>query len=812
MRIFGLDIDLTTKKVPNLAGTPIEDQGGRTIEIKKIKPVSNPVLAYRTSFSKRGTFEPPEYNLVEIGRVEDVESYARQAFRKKCGLMFKEGWEFIGPNQKTVTYIQERFMQIEAASGMPTKLLMRETAMNLIKYSNAFWVKTRNQRASGGSPRVLPGQQRRVTPIAAYFQVPPEAIEIKRDEHGKVLRYRQKTPEGKFVEFNPIDVVHFYFDRKTGFATGTPFIVPVLDDIRALRRIEENIELLVYQNLFPLFHYKVGTPEAPAEIYPDGTNEVDVVRKEIQFMPSEGGIVTPERHAIDAIGSEGRAIRAEGYLTHFKKRVFSGLGLSAVDFGEGETANRATADNMSRSLVDDVKAMQRELETFISEYVIKELLLESTFDKPVSLINLVAMKFHEVDLDAKIKVENHMMTLYQGFLTTEDETRRSMGLEPLTEEQRANTFWELVKKPQFLIQSLDESLTQEEAVASPGVEVEEGEQAAANQRRMAEEERMARAKAAGRKGPAKTKSSGAEGTAKSRNQPSNQRGKNQGPTKRKSFHTGGFSLDDNVVKEYYNMLKSDAILAIKKGTYDPTWLKAHSLAAAAKAQEKFERELRTSFRAGVRKAGVSTHLVNSEFAFRVISDRAHQHIGKIINRLMDLLNARVHGQIGELDQKNLISKVSAVFDAVEFRTETVHRSELHKANMFGLALGLRAAGFAEAGIQTNEGACEECINNKDLTIDLNYVTIDQVPGLHPNCTCSLKPIQPNQEEDSIQDLTAKEERCVKRVKSQLRKKFPGRSAENIKVSAIRICRASVGDESTTDELVEKFKEEDFNNA
>jgi hypothetical protein len=52
--------------------------------------------------------------------------------------------------------------------------------------------------------------------------------------------------------------------------------------------------------------------------------------------------VPAERHEIKAIGAEGRALRAEGYLSYFKQRIFAGLGVSAIDMGEGDTSNRST--------------------------------------------------------------------------------------------------------------------------------------------------------------------------------------------------------------------------------------------------------------------------------------------------------------------------------------------------------------------------------------------------------------------------------------------------------------------------------------
>jgi hypothetical protein len=525
-------------------------------------------------------------------------------------------------------------------------------------------------------------------------------------------------------------------------------------------------------------------------------------------MPSEGGIVTPERHSIASIGSEGRALRAEGYLTHFKKRVFSGLGLSAVDFGEGETANRATADSMSRSLVDDVKAMQRDFEMFINEYIIKELLLESTIEDALNRENLVVIKFHEVDLDAKIKVENHMMTLYQGYLTTEDETRRAMGREPLTEEERMNTFWELIKKPEMLIQSIDEKYLPVEVIDNPNMAAGEADITKANEQSTQEQERLAKAKV-GNKGPINTKPGGAEKMAKSRNTPSNQHGTNTGPTKAKSFMES-LPIQDNVIKLYYNMLRSDTMAAVQQGKYDEIWFKTISLATVTKIQEKLERELRQEFRQGLKKANIDISSTNFDYVYDILRDRAQVYITNIINKLTRLLETKVHPHMAQLKKSEILTKISAIFEAIEFKTGTVYRSELRKAQMFGLALGLKVAGHKSVTIVPGAHACEECFKNKNVTIDLQYVIIEQIPGFHPDCSCDLKPTNINpSESDSRDDLTAKEERCVLQVKQQLRKKFPGRSHEEIKVSAIKICRSAINNESETEKLIQSFNEEDF---
>ena len=349
MKIFGIEFGKSQKLKDIIVEDQIPEIKVSLPDTKKpalIPTVKDPTLNYNATRNLgRGAFQPSEYDLAEIGRIADTDSYVSQAFDKKTALMFKEGYDFIGPNLRTIKYSKARFEQISAASKIPTNDLFRAIGSAVIQKSNAFIIKVRNLEASGGKERIEPGKSGSIKPVAAYFIAPAETMEYQMSNN-RIISWRQCMPNGDIKEYHPRDVIHITYRKrmfiKQGFIFGTPILVPVVDDIRALRKIEENIELLIYQHLFPLFQYQVGTETMPAGITEAGEREIDVVRREIQYMPTEGGIVTSERHKITAIGAEGRALRAEGYITHFKKRVFSGLGLSAVDFGEGECFDELT--------------------------------------------------------------------------------------------------------------------------------------------------------------------------------------------------------------------------------------------------------------------------------------------------------------------------------------------------------------------------------------------------------------------------------------------------------------------------------------
>lgn len=202
--------------------------------------IKTPVLGYRGYWS-RAAFWPGEYDMAEIGRAADTDSYLSRSFKKKVGLLMKEGYRWVGKNPGTIQYIKSRIAQIERATGYPFLLMVREVAGDLVKFSNAYICKVRNVQASGGSKRKH--GKKTVAPVAGYFRVPPETMNFKRDQNGQVIKYQQRimTPltapkTGKWPEWDPIDMIHIYHDRKGGFAVGTPDTVPVLDDVRILDR------------------------------------------------------------------------------------------------------------------------------------------------------------------------------------------------------------------------------------------------------------------------------------------------------------------------------------------------------------------------------------------------------------------------------------------------------------------------------------------------------------------------------------------------------------------------------------------------
>ena len=717
-------------KNKQLQDAPKENNGFRTPEKKSIIPkyLPSPTKVYTTNIGRARApslrWEYPEWDLVETGRIIDTEAYVRRAFRVKKNLFLKEGYEFIGSDINRIKYIKKRLQQMEFATGMPFPVLMSNTIASLIRTSNAFWVKVRKQTASGGRTRVTP-EGKTLEPVAGYYLLPSETVRFKRDEYGKIVKYQQDVYGKVAKEFKPEDVVHFYFDRRPGYSVGTPILVPVKDDIRALRRIEENIELLVYQHLFPLFHYQVGTPEAPAAIFPDGTSEIDVVKTAIAEMPSDGCWVTPERHTVTPLQAKEGPIAVDKVIEHFKQRIFTGLGVSGVDMGEGNTANKSTAQTLSRNLIDDTKADQKEFGAQFYSLIIQELLFESTFPQGSILEeeNRVYLKFKEIDIEARQAKENHVVDMFLKNAITHDEMRQMMGLEPFQGEgwptanskprmfikgdgDFAKTNYGLIERDKVILQSLDE----------PGTDA-------------------SKAETKSRTTANSSKSSGGNSVS-NKNTPSNQHGTRSSAKLNKDaleyiYKQGG------PLGGIYNSIKNDIVNKIKTDGVNMSKIKTFINISFSEARNRLISQTKQAYRIGLNETGRMIWEVRID----KIDAKITKHVEKYVNKLRDNLLDRINAHTIKKDVLRLEDAVfvKLVFDALEHRTKMIDNSEVLRAYNYGLASGHRLNGFKEIrSIRNNNDPCDKCDNGFLKYKESDAIIYEELPPLHPHCGCTMR--------------------------------------------------------------------------
>jgi hypothetical protein len=626
------------------------------------------VLSYgvRSSSDERSDFKGPVHDYAEIARAVDTESYLARSIQKHREYILKEGWEVVGKTPETVDYVKNRLREFELITGVTTNEWIRQICTDLVTFHTAFLVFKRDVERSTGRRIRLHGKD--LDPIAGLFPMDPVSVKVSQNSYGRPIEWRQAL-NGEERLFDADDVLVFTIDRKTGFVFGTPYCTPVLDDIRALRRLEELVELVTHKHLFPLFHYQVGTEDEPAADIelPDGTtiSEVDIVRSQIEEMPTEGGIVTPHRHTIEIIGSQDKVLDLAPYIEHFEARVMAGLRLSGIDVGRGDTANRGTAQVISRNLVDAVRDYQQVMMDCISVKLFDILVLEGSFD--LNEETRVYFRFPTADREEERTSQNHGMTLFQSNAITAEELRREyLRKEPL-EDQDPDTWHEKYEKPIVKMQL---------------------------------EAKAAAAKA--KKSTSKTKKT--KNSVTSKNKPTNQYGTL--PGKPRYAANDQYELDvlslwgdlskilienhDNI-EEKCNLFKDKAIKLSKRYVHNSI---DHGLSIS-------------KVDCGDKNQSIPVSSIES-FITKVVKN----DLQKIVNKSIILLRDTTYDN----------SSILAIFDSVGTELKFMIKNHQLAAYRFGYAHGAKQAGFTKLSVVKDQKVLEtinlETANLKDLCIKI----------------------------------------------------------------------------------------------
>jgi hypothetical protein len=397
---------------------------------------NNGLSSYITQDKKRASFEEAPYDFDKIIQAIDTDSYIKQGFNKYQELLWKEGWDIVSENSEAVEYLYERIDLMEIVMGKSFQEFLVEVVDQLVKFHNVFigiargdirpFMKTNLYTKEGQDP------------ISGFYIIPTEQVRILRDKFNKTIAYKQELDETSINggPDDPIwdakDVIHLYRDRKPGRPFGTPFVVSALDDVIALRQLEEDVQNLYHKELFPLYKYRVGTEDRPAT-----KEEIEDAATELENFRTQGGLILPERHDVEVVGSEGKALEISEPLSHFKERVAIGLGLSPHHLGmTGGTSNRAVTDRLDIALYDKVKSYQRYVENAIRLHIFNPLLFEGGFNPLTNPADdetesdRCVFRFREIDTDTQVKKETHELNLLNSNGITWEEFRIRLRLDP----------------------------------------------------------------------------------------------------------------------------------------------------------------------------------------------------------------------------------------------------------------------------------------------------------------------------------------------------------------------------------------------
>lgn len=683
----------------------------------------------------RESLSAPEYDLAEIRQATEADSYIKMSVMKYSYMLFKAGYLLKSENEEATNYIKTRLYIMSFSTGKPIDILFQEVGDDLIKYSNAFLVKSRVKSIMNG---VQAKGFLSDNPIGGYFRIDPATISIQRNEKGEIKKYIQSV-EGKEKEYVPTEVVHFYLDKEAANAFGTPRMIAAMEDVKLLRRIEGNIMTLIHRFSMPLFQWKIGLAQTGFQAT---DREIDDARREIECMPLDGSVVTNEKTDIKAVGAEGTALNAQAYLTYFENRVFSALGVSQSQMGRGATGSNA--DSLESQAHDTVKYIQKIFKVFIESNIFNELLLEGGFNPIVNEDDRVSFEFNEISLDTRIKLENHQMNQFQSNMITFEEMRREIGRKEEVEEDRLYQFMIQNKSEEQLIETQTDAsieIAQEQGDITMEQNKFQAEQTLKQTKITADAQAKtvaAQAKATGSgakgvnpKGNGTNKSTKPNKAVSNTNQPANQHGKTSVKIKENlSFEEKLINSKRNHKKSFediynkYNNLRNDII-------DNPKDIDLLFPLGATNIMESIKINMQLYSLEGINKATTDIEKLQNE---KLILPSIRISLTQFEDEAKKTLESALKDIKKRIKDDTSAGHVTDVFDTLEYRIRFLLEFILPKIYWFSYLKTGEAFDYDKAYIDFGDS---EDIKDYNKTIDINNINIDDIPPFHSFCSCKI---------------------------------------------------------------------------
>lgn len=676
----------------------------------------------------RDAFIQPEYNLDEIREASEADSYIKMSLMKFSYLIYKAGWSLKGKDEP-VSYLHKRFRYMAYSTQIPTDTMFQEIADDVVRYSNAFLIKARVDSIPGIKAKPAFGQTK---VVAGYYRADPSMMVIQRDKSGNVKKYIHGYGENQ-RELKPEDVLHIYMDRDANNAFGTPRIIAALDDVQLLRKIEGNIISLIYRFSRPIFHWKIGLPQQGFQ----ATNpEIKDAEREAERMSYESMLITNEKSEIKAIGAEGTALNAEGYLKYFEQRVFTALGVSETQMGRG--TDKSSADSMDEQSHDVVKYIQRVIATFIEFGIIIELLYEGGYDPINNEEDMVSYEFEEISLETRIKKENHEMLMYQSNVKTLEETRRKMGMKDGVEDEE-RLYKNLIDKKARL-EEIDRNAenqlkiqkqSQEHAKQMQREAAKIAEKTSANNT----SQQASTNTGGGSKKPKSTKKDTTTKEVENKNRPENQHGKTSVKVKESINITESFKgcTEDNYKKEFNYIYKryKDLSNDIKK--------KEDIDLVMPLIKEDIVREIKHYIN-NYSLSGITCaleHIQELKEEYKIIpktSPILTDFYEEADNMVEDLLKD-IKKAIKESNLKEEEFSVDSVFDTYEYRLRFLIDFILRKVYWYSYIKTGESLNVKKAYVLFNSDNDKE--NARKAIINTANFKYEDIPAYHSFCKCSV---------------------------------------------------------------------------
>lgn len=414
----------------SLSGMPAVDLRVRRPSIQGYLLQAKPSSSGMPLRTLSGSVARSEHNWDDLWKAYLMDGYIHRAVTRLRNLLIGRGVRLVGAAD-VVRYLNERFAIARSVNGIGWDELLRMLALDFVLYGNALAVRahTTQLKAIYGRRILVPRATAAWYPVSIRYMTPNVS-----DKSGEVVSWVLSASIGNTGKRNTVelparDVVHLAYNR-VDYLYGTPTLVAVIEDIRALRQIEEDVLRLIHKFAYPILH--IATPDTLG--YGEGIrNDMQQLAYTINTMMEDGVLITMPGQEVRMVGAESIALRLEPYLELFKRRVFSGLGMSETMLADKPEPLERQVE-LERQLRDVVHDLQTQFGSELMQHLIRPLLDEAGY-RNVEL----RLEFDIPDRQAELRLMTVLANLYALNVLSAREVREMMGItDPLDKRDTYN--------------------------------------------------------------------------------------------------------------------------------------------------------------------------------------------------------------------------------------------------------------------------------------------------------------------------------------------------------------------------------------
>ena len=244
--------------------------------------------------------------------------------------------------------------------------------------------------------------------VIGLKRLEPDYMYIQRDPYGRALLYISVI-DGIPVTIEPYRMMHIKLNPQPGDAFGVGLIEGGMDDLAALRILEDLNIQLVKHNIYPHRVYMCPSNDIVAE-----------VERKIQEQKRFGDLVVPMGVKAQQMIA-GTGIDLRGFMLYYQQKFFLDVGVPMDMLIKGTGGNRSTAEEMNSAFNGNARAIQRQILVKLEWFC--ELVLAS--EGIVAAVQLVAP---EIDKSLEFARRQEIRQIYQEGLISRDFAQELLNL------------------------------------------------------------------------------------------------------------------------------------------------------------------------------------------------------------------------------------------------------------------------------------------------------------------------------------------------------------------------------------------------